>query len=244
MIEAPSVFLSFAAGFVSFVSPCCLPLVPGYLAAISGSEPTDGGRRLDSRMLLRSLVFVATFSAVFILLGLTATAVGAFLAGNELALRRVSGVVIIAMGTLFVASVFVLRLNRGWRVPGLLERASGGGPLVAGVAFALAWTPCVGPTLGAILGLAASNSSTAQAAGLLAVYAAGLAVPFLLAAAGFGAVERSFAWLKRHHGAVQVIAGSLLVGMGVLVFTNELFQLNIMVQNALSKLGLNFFQSV
>jgi cytochrome c-type biogenesis protein len=244
LVDSPSIFLAFAAGFVSFVSPCCLPLVPGYLAAISGGDAAAVERRADARLLARSVVFVGTFAAVFICLGLTATALGAFLAESQLTLRRVSGIVIVGMGVLFVASVFVTRFNRDVRSRTLMARASSGGPVLAGLAFAIAWTPCVGPTLGAILGLAASHSSTGQAAGLLLVYSAGLAVPFLLSAVGFGAARRSFAWLQRNHAVVQAVSGTVLVAMGVLVLTDQLYRLNIAVLHALDSLGLNFFQSV
>lgn len=244
MADSPSLFLAFAAGFVSFISPCCLPLVPGYLAAIS---PAGGGTAAAPRasdVMSRSLVFVASFSLVFILLGLSATSIGSFLIDNQLLLRQVAGVTIVAMGLLFIASAFVLSLNRDVRPQGLMRRAANGGPVVAGVAFALAWTPCVGPTLGAILGLASASASTPTAMGLLATYSAGLAIPFLLSAAGFGAAQRGFAWLKRHYESVQIVAGVVLVAMGVLVYTNELFRLNIEVLQFLDRLGLNFYQSL
>lgn len=244
MADSPTISLAFAAGFVSFVSPCCLPLVPGYLAAIGGRAPGERSRAIDAGLLARSLLFVVSFSAVFILLGLTATALGAFLFESQLTLRKVAGVAIVLMGLLFVAAAFVDRLNRDFRPRGLIARAGSGGPVVAGVAFALAWTPCVGPTLGAILGLASTEQSTAEAAGLLGVYSAGLAIPFLLSAVGWGLAQRSFDWVKRHYRAIQVAAGLVLVAMGVLVFTNDLFILNAEVQRALDDLGLNFFQSV
>lgn len=242
MVESPSLALAFAAGFVSFISPCCLPLVPGYLATVCG-KPV-GESRFDRAVLGRSLVFVAGFSAVFILLGLSATAIGAFLFENQLTLQKVAGVFIVALGAFFIASAFVTALNREYRPPGLIERAGSGGPLLAGAAFALAWTPCVGPTLGAILGLASTEQSTPAAAGLLAVYSAGLAIPFLLAAVGFSSVQRGFAWIKRHYQAIQVASGLVLIAMGLLVYTNELFQLNIKAQQFLEQFGLNFFQSV
>ncbi len=245
MVGSPSLLLAFAAGIVSFVSPCCLPLVPGYLATVSGATPTDlGRRRIDRRVLVRSLVFVGTFSAIFVLLGLGATAIGSFLFANKPVLNKIAGISIIAMGVLFVASVFVVRLNRDFRPAGLIERAGRGGPAVAGAAFALAWTPCVGPTLGAILGLAASTSGTAKGALLLGAYSAGLALPFLFTAVAFNAATRAFAFFKRHYAAIQIGAGIVLVGMGYLVLTGQLFQLNIEAQQFLSKLGLNFFQSV
>jgi cytochrome c-type biogenesis protein len=244
MADSPTISLAFAAGLVSFVSPCCLPLVPGYLAAVSGKAPGEQTRRLDPSVLARSLLFIASFSAVFILLGLTATAIGAFLFESQLTLRKVAGVGIILMGLLFIAAVFVTRLNRDFRPGGLIERAGSGGPVVAGIAFAFAWTPCIGPTLAAILGLASTQQSTVEAAGLLAVYSAGLGIPFLLSAVGWGAAQRSFEWVRRHYAAIQVGAGLVLVVMGVLVYTNDLFVLNVQIQRALDDLGLNFFQSV
>jgi len=244
MIEAPTVFIALAAGFVSFVSPCCLPLVPGYLATVTGLSPADQGRGLDPAVLRRSLLFVTSFSTVFIVLGLSATALGAFLFDNQPALRKVAGVAIVAMGLLFVAVVFVTRLNRDWRPQALVARGGRGGPVLAGLAFAIAWTPCVGPALGAILGLASTGQSTATGAALLAVYSLGLAIPFLLTAIGFGAAQRSFRWMQRHHAPIQVTSGLVLVAMGVLVFTNELFRLNIEIQQALDRWGLNFFQSI
>jgi len=192
----------------------------------------------------RSLVFVTGFSVVFISLGLGATALGSLLAEHQDLLRWLSGLSIVGLGLFFIASVFVTRLNRDWRPPGMADRAVGGGPLIAGIAFALVWTPCVGPTLGAILGLASLGQSTAQGAGLLAVYSAGLALPFLLSAVAFGATQRSLGWVKRHYGAIQVVSGLVLVGMGLLVLTDELFRLNIEIQQGLDRVGLNFFQSV
>jgi cytochrome c-type biogenesis protein len=244
MVDTPTVSLAFAAGIVSFVSPCCLPLVPGYLAAVTGELPDQRARRLDPGVVARSLIFIASFSAIFIVLGLTATAIGSFLFESQLTLRKIAGVAIAAMGLMFLASVFVARLNREWRPARLIERAGSGGPILAGVAFALAWTPCVGPTLGAILGLASTQESTAEGAGLLAVYSAGLGIPFFLSAVGFNAAQRSFDWVKHHYAAIQVGAGLVLVVMGVLVYTNELFRLNIEIQRALDEVGLNFFQSV
>jgi cytochrome c-type biogenesis protein len=125
----------------------------------------------------------------------------------------------------------------------LLARAGRGGPAIVGASFALAWTPCVGPTLGAILALAATTRGTSQGALLLGAYAAGLAVPFLLSASAFSAASTAFEWFKRRYAAVQVVSGVLLVGMGMLVFSGELFRLNIEAQRALSGLGLNIWQS-
>ena len=245
MVESPSLLLAFAAGMVSFVSPCCLPLVPGYLASVSGAAPDAPARsRVDGRVLARSLLFVGTFSLIFVLFGLSATAAGSFLLSNKPLLNRIAGISIIVMGVLFIASVFVLRLNREFRPHVLIERAGTGGPVVAGAAFAIAWTPCVGPTLGAILGLAATTSGTGKGALLLGFYSAGLALPFLFSSVAFNAATRAFAFFKRHYAAIQVGSGIVLVAMGYLVLTDQLFQLNIDAQNFLGKLGLNFFQSL
>ena len=158
------------AGMVSFLSPCVLPLVPGYLSAVSGvsvDELEDAGWR---RVLLPSLCFVASFSLIFILLGLTATKLGSILSDNRQLLDKIAAALIIAMGVLFVASFFVVKLNREWHVDALMSRAGKGGPVVAGAAFAFAWTPCIGPTLGAILSAASLSGSAAKGALLLAVY--------------------------------------------------------------------------
>lgn len=244
MLEAPSLALAFAAGLVSFVSPCCLPLVPGYLAAVAGAEPRTLRRRVDPELVARSAIFVATFSLIFILFGLGATLIGDLLFDNEPTLNTIAGALIIAMGVLFIGSVFIARLNRDFRPETLIARAGTGGPVVAGAAFAIAWTPCVGPTLGAILALASTQAGTAQGGVLLAAYSAGLAVPFLLSAIAYNAASRSFAFFKRHYAAIQLGSGLVLVVMGVLVVSGELFRLNVEAQRFLDRWGLNFFQSV
>jgi cytochrome c-type biogenesis protein len=245
VVESPSLLLAFAAGVVSFVSPCCLPLVPGYLAAVSGAGPAQlGASAIDRRVVGRSLLFVLTFSLIFVLLGLSATAAGSFLFDNKPLLNRIAGIAIIAMGLLFVASVFLVRLNREFRPHALIERAGRGGPVVAGAAFAIAWTPCVGPTLGAILSLAATATGTAKGAMLLAFYSAGLALPFLFSAVAFNLTTGAFAFFKRHYAAIQVASGMVLVAMGYLVLSGQLFQLNIEAQKFLANFGLNFFQSI
>lgn len=235
MSGSPSLGLAFAAGFVSFVSPCTLPLVPGYLAMIAG--PNASARRTAAR----SAVFVGTFSVTFVILGLSATTLGSLLLRNQQLLTRVAGVVILTMGLILVGSVFTLRLNRTFRVAAFSRRAGTGGPAVAGLAFALAWTPCIGPTLGAILGLAALSSTTPQAAALLAVYAAGMAIPFLLSAVAFDRLQGGFAFFRRHARAVQIGSGVLLVVMGLLVLTDSLTWLNVQARHALDGIGIDLY---
>jgi cytochrome c-type biogenesis protein len=238
------ILAALAAGIVSFLSPCVLPLVPGYLSAVSGvsaSELESAGWR---RVLGPSLLFVASFSAIFILLGLTATGLGSVLQDHKELLTKISGALIILMGLLFVGSLFITRLNREWHVEALLERAGRGGPIVAGAAFAIAWTPCIGPTLGAILGAASLSGSAAHGAFLLAVYSAGLAIPFILTAVAFSQMTTAFAVIKRHYQAIVVTGGLILIAMGVLIWTGELSQLNIQVINWMEESGLDFYNEV
>ncbi len=238
------VLAALAAGVVSFLSPCVLPLVPGYLSAVSGvsaSELESAGWR---RVLGPSLLFVASFSAIFILLGLTATGIGSVLQDHKELLTKISGALIILMGLLFVGSLFITRLNREWHVEALLERAGRGGPIVAGAAFAIAWTPCIGPTLGAILGAASLSGSAAHGAFLLAVYSAGLAIPFILTAVAFSQMTTAFAVIKRHYQAIVVAGGLILIAMGILIWTGELNQLNTEVVNWMEESGLDFYNEV
>ena len=232
------------AGMVSFLSPCVLPLVPGYLSAVTGVAPDRLDDTPTRRVLVPSLLFVASFSAIFIVLGLTATGLGGTLVENRRTLEKVSAGLIIAMGLFFIATIFVKEFNREWRVDALMERAGRGGPLVAGAAFAVAWTPCVGPTLGAILSAAALAESAGRGAFLLAVYSAGLAIPFLLTAVAFSRMTRAFAIVKRNYGILMGVGAVMLIAMGVLIWTGELFRLNIEAQRVLDDLGLNFFNDV
>jgi cytochrome c-type biogenesis protein len=237
--------LALVAGLVSFLSPCVLPLVPGYISAVAGVAPGEVRGRDGIRQVLGpSLLFVLSFSTIFILLGLGATAVGATLQQNRETLEKVSAALIVAMGVFFLAAPFVTKLNREFHVGGLMARAGRGGPVVAGAAFAIAWTPCIGPTLGAILSAAALSDSAGHGAVLLAFYSAGLAIPFLLTSIAFGRMTTAFAFVKRHYGAVIGIGGVVLIAMGILIWTGEFFRLNIQAQNMLDNIGLDFWNSV
>ncbi len=235
---------AFAAGVVSFLSPCVLPLVPGYLSAVSGLKPDELESAGWRRVLTPSLIFIASFSTVFIILGLSATRLGSLLADNRVLLEDLAGGLMILMGLLFVAAGWIDSLNREWRPSGLIERAATGGPLVAGIAFAIAWTPCIGPTLGAILSAAAVTESAPRGALLLAVYSLGLGLPFLMSALAFGRMTELLAPIRRHYGLVIAAGGVILIGMGVLVLTGELFRLNIEIQQWLEGLGLDFWNEV
>jgi cytochrome c-type biogenesis protein len=240
-----TVVAAFAVGFVSFISPCVLPLVPGYLSAISGVSFADlqEGRR-KSRVLGPALLFCLSFTVMFVALGMTATGIGHTLAEHRLLIRHVAGVVIFAMGLLFVGTLFVPLLNREWRPEILLSRASAGGPVVAGLAFAVAWLPCTGPTLGAILTAASTQSTVAKGGLLLAFYSAGLGVPFVLSAVAFSRVTGFFRFFRNHYGVITVVSGLILMAMGILLFTDELTRLNNQALSWLDSLGLNFFSNI
>ena len=233
------ILAALGAGLVSFLSPCVLPLVPGYLSAVTGVSVSELDRADRHRVIVPSLVFVASFSTIFILLGLTATGIGQGLQDHRDTLEKISGAVIIAMGVLFVASLFIVRLNREWHVDALMSRAGKGGPLLAGMAFAIAWTPCIGPTLGAILSAASLSSSAAHGAFLLAVYSAGLGIPFLVTALAFSRMTTAFEAVKRHYTAIMAVAGGILIAMGILILTGDFFQLNVQAQKLTQDLGLN-----
>ncbi len=227
------------AGIVSFVSPCVLPLVPGYLSVVSGVAPDELAEADWRRVLVPSLLFIASFSAIFIALGLTATGLSQTLHEHQDLLEKLSGAFIILMGVVFVASTFVTRLNREWHVDALMTRAGRGGPIVAGAAFAIAWTPCLGPTLGAILGIAAVSGSEAHGALLLAVYSAGLGIPFLATALAFSRMTDAFDAVKRHYAVVIGIGGVVLIFTGLLILTGEFTILNTRAQNLTTDLGIN-----
>lgn len=235
------IFAALAAGVVSFLSPCVLPLVPGYLSAVSGVSANELESAGWRRVLGPSLLFVASFSAIFVLLGLTATGLGSTLNDHEELLSKIAAALIIAMGVFFVASLFIARLNREWHVEALLDRVGRGGPIIAGAAFAIAWTPCIGPTLGAILAAASLTDSAARGAFLLAVYSAGLAIPFLLTAVAFSRMTTAFAFVKRHYQLIVATGGLILIAMGVLIWTDQLTQLNSEAQSWLEGLGLDFY---
>jgi cytochrome c-type biogenesis protein len=226
--------VAFGAGLISFLSPCVLPLVPGYISAVAGVAPGDIRAR---RVIGPSMAFVASFSVIFIALGLLGQQAlhGALTGPTAL---KVSGAMIVAMGALFVLAPFVPFLSREWHVDRLMQRAGRSGPILTGVAFALAWTPCTGPTLGAIVTAAGTSGSAGHGAFLLAVYCAGLGVPFLVTGLAFGSATSAFTVIKRHYPIVIAVGGLVLIAMGVLIWTGEFTQLNVTVNRWLQALGL------
>ncbi len=248
MIEPASgvgVLAALAAGLISFLSPCVLPLVPGYLSTISGvsfAEIQEGrGRR---KVLGPALLFCLAFTAMFVALGMSATGLGQTLNDHRALLREIFAVVIALMGVLFIATLFIPMLNREWRPEELMRRAHTGGPIIAGLAFAVAWLPCTGPTLGAILTAASTEGTVGEGGILLAFYALGLAVPFILSALAFSTFSSVFRFFRNHFRAITLVSGAVLIVMGVLLYTNELTRLNSEALQVMDDLGINFFSEV
>jgi cytochrome c-type biogenesis protein len=241
-----TVIAAFAVGFVSFVSPCVLPLVPGYLSAVSGVSLTDmrQGRHNISHVLWPALVFCLSFTIMFVALGMTATGLGSTLRDSKETLDKAAGILIVAMGVFFLLTPFVPRLNREWRPDALIRRAGAGGPIVAGLAFSVAWTPCVGPTLTSILAAASTSDTVGHGGVLLAFYSLGLAVPFLATALAFDRATTAFRWIRDRYLLVTAVSGCILILMGTLILTGELTQLNVEAQRWLSSLGLDFLYNI
>lgn len=225
MLElGPAAFAAaFAAGFVSFASPCVLPLVPGYLSFVSGVSIDELGSS-RRRVVATTAAFVAGFGAIFVALGAGAAWFGDLLVSNRRPLEIAAGAFIVFAGLVFAGARLPIALLREKR---LRPPRLGGplAPLVTGIAFGLGWTPCVGPTLAAILALSAGGSSPVQGAILLGVYSLGLGIPFLLFGLGF---TRSLAVMRvarRHARAVGVASGGVLIVFGVLLATGQLVRI-------------------
>lgn len=217
-------FVAFAAGLLSFLSPCVLPLVPSYIGFLTGmSLPEIGARRRAA--LAHALLFVLGFSLIFVLLGATATALGRALNYYQHWLQRIGGALIIAFGLVCLGVIPTSFLAQERRVQ--VERKPAGylGSALVGMAFGAGWTPCIGPVLGAILGLAATTSDLSRGMLLLAAYSAGLAVPFLIAALALDSFLRWFQGFRRYLPWVMRVSGVLLIFVGVLMVTGEFTRL-------------------
>ncbi|HUY41456.1 MAG TPA: cytochrome c biogenesis protein CcdA [Candidatus Dormibacteraeota bacterium] len=216
--------IAFVAGLVSFVSPCVLPLVPAYLSLLTGEslEELREGERAAARALPHAAAFIAGFMIVFIVLGLTASELGALLGANRRVIAEIGGIVVIVLGLQMMGMIKRIPfIMRDTRVQVAHERRTLWTSLIVGIAFAAGWTPCIGPILAAILALA-SQQHNGMAAFLLLCYSLGLAVPFLLVAAAIDAILPWLARVRRALGAIEFVAGAFLVAVG-LVLANDAF---------------------
>ena len=234
---------AFGGGLVSFLSPCVLPVVPAYLSVITGlnvGEIEQGTRQQQRRIARDTSLFVAGFSTVFIALGLTATALGSVLLSSQTTLTRVSGLLVLSF-SLFLIGSLVLRspwLYQEKRFHPSLSRFGPFAAPVAGAAFGFGWTPCIGPILGSVLAVAATQGQALQGGLLLAAYSAGLGVPFLATGLAFGRLVGAFAWVRRHFTALTLVSATSLAFFGVLLALNRLTWVTSQLQSALGHVGL------
>ena len=230
--------LAVVAGVVSFSSPCCLPLIPGYLSYVSALPVSELGRREARAMTLRaSLLFVAGFTLVFSLLGVSLALVGSALLQRLPVIVRVSGVGIIVMGLAMMGLLRIPLLRRERRFD--LARLPTGprGAFFLGSAFAFGWTPCIGPILATILTAAAATGTAAWGAVLLVLYSLGLGLPFIALGVGFQRARGSLAWLRRHARAIEVAGGAMLVAVGILFVSGAWRSFFIPLQRTFAELG-------
>jgi cytochrome c-type biogenesis protein len=235
MAENVTILAAFVAGVLSFISPCVLPLIPGYLSFISGAtlDEMQGTARpgmgvgvaapplARRRVVVTSLFFILGFSLVFVALGATASVLGQYLMERLRLLGKVAGIVLIVFG---LHTMGVLRI--GWlyserRVQVDRKPAGPLGALLVGIAFAFGWTPCIGPILAGILAIAGAQETIGQGVQLLAVYSAGLGIPFLMTALAIDRFFAAFAKIRRHYRAIEFVSGGLLVAIGLLIFTDR-----------------------
>jgi cytochrome c-type biogenesis protein len=230
MVENPTFLAAFVAGVLSFISPCVLPLIPGYLSYISGltlDEMQGTGETAMSlsaarrRVLAASIFFILGFSFVFICFGAAASLLGQYMLEHQRLLAKVAAVIVIVFG---LHTMGVLRI--GWlysekRVQVERKPTTLFGAFFVGLAFAFGWTPCIGPILGGILAIAGTQATVGQGVQLLAVYSAGLGLPFLLTALAINQFFTVFKRIRKHYHLIEIVSGLLLVVIGVLIFTNR-----------------------
>lgn len=230
------ILIAFGAGFVSFLAPCVLPLVPGYLSAVSSVEAERLGEPGASRrVLLASLPFVAGLVAVFVLLGAGAAAVGLSFTSDQFLLEQVAGFVLIVFGLAFMGLLpWPQRLLGAGLVHDARRRGSS---FLLGGAFAVCAAPCIGPVLGSILVLAGDSGTVWEGSALLAVYALGLAIPFLVVAALFAPAMGAFRRVRDHYVAIQLVSGLVMVALGALLFAGEFWRLRVYLNRLFEALG-------
>jgi cytochrome c-type biogenesis protein len=232
--------IALLAGFISFLAPCVLPLVPGYLSAVSAVEADRLGEPGSARRVVAASVpFVLGFTAVFVLLGIGAQLVGGRLFSDQFLLEKIAGFALVVFGLAFMGLLpWPERLVGAGLVQGARSRGS---RLMLGGAFAICAAPCIGPVLAAILVLAGSSDTVLQGALLLAVYSIGLAIPFVLAGALFTRAMGAFRWLRDHFTAIRFVSGAIMVALGLLLFFERFYVLRIYLNRFLEWLGIEPF---
>jgi cytochrome c-type biogenesis protein len=236
-VSLTAIPVAFLAGLVSFLAPCVLPLVPGYLSAVSAIDADKLGRPENARrVVLASLPFVIGFTAFFVVLGVGAALVGGRLFGDQFLLEKIAGFVLVAVGLAFMG---LLPWPDRLVGAGLLQGArSRGSRVLLGAAFAVCAAPCIGPVLAGILVLAGSTETVLEGAVLLGVYSLGLAVPFVLAGALFTRSMAAFRWLRDHYRGIQVAGGAIMVALGLLLFFERFYILRVYLNRFLEWIGI------
>ena len=236
-MSAGSVVFAFAAGLISIVTPCVLPLVPGYLSAVSSVEPHRLGEPgIARRVLVSSVPFFVGFTVVFVALGAGAAALGGVLPPDRR--TEVAGLIMVVFGLAFLG---LLPIPERVLAPGLVDSARRRGSVFLGAAFAVCAAPCVGPILGSALALASRSSTVVQGSLLLVVYSLGLSLGFLLAGIGFVRAMGAFRWLRDRYRYIQWVSGVLLVGLGLLLFFHRDYWLRVMANRVLEFFGVEGF---
>jgi cytochrome c-type biogenesis protein len=226
--------VAFLAGLVSVITPCVLPLVPGYLSAVSAVEVDHLGERgVGRRVVIASLPFIAGFTTVFVLLGAGAAAIASVVPKS--AQTQIAGFALIVIGLAFIG---FLPTPQGAVAPGLLERARRGGAVVLGAAFAVVAAPCIGTVLASILVLAGSTGTVFRGVVLLLAYSLGLGAAFVLAGVAFAHAMSAFRWVRAHYGLLRIASGVTLVALGLLLFFNRDWWLRIALDEFFTKIGL------
>ena len=252
MNELPGMLLlPFVGGIISFLSPCVLPLVPAYLSFVSGLSAEEvlirRKRGQTERMVVSICLFILGFSIVFVLLGASASLAGGFLLENRAVLSRVSGVMIILMGLFFMGVLRIpwLHIERRPFLSNSVESPTGAmGVILVGMAFGFGWTPCIGPILSSILLYASATSTIGLGMALLAAYAIGLGVPFLVSGLVLNRAMGAFGWMKRNSRWINLVGGLLLIGMGVLLLSNQVSYVSRFFQQVFQELGLGFLSTI
>lgn len=238
------ILVAFGGGIISFLSPCVLPIVPGYLSFITGvsvAELEEGDDRPLLRIAVNTGLFIAGFTLVFTLLFLSTTAVSDVIFRNQEELTRLSGLLVFLMAVYLAGSQLIMApgMYREFRFHPHLERFGPVAAPVAGAAFGLGWTPCIGPVLASVLTVASTQDETARGALLLIAYSLGLGVPFLVLGLALGRLEGVLGWFRRHARAVTLVSAALLAMFGVVLMLNRLPWVTAKLQDALDAVGLD-----
>jgi cytochrome c-type biogenesis protein len=231
--------IAFVAGAASFLSPCVLPLLPGYLSYMSGMslEMVREGSAPARKLLGPTLLFVTGFSTIFVALGMSASLAGSLLRDNQILLTRIAGVLVILMGLAFMGLLPIPFLYKEKRLDMRRGRTYTGNYLM-GLSFGLGWTPCIGPTLGATLLIASQAERVGEGALLLLVYSLGLGIPFVLSALGVSRLTGALSFFRRHQQAILRASGGLLVAFGLLLFFNRVYVISAWIQRGMDAAGL------